>query len=182
MACGTRYNLTQLQALLRQVGFPENQIAKMSAIGIYESGGCTDIINPGIAGYNPEYSVGLFQINTLAHKEYSVAQLQNPIINAQMALKLWKARTNYGDWYLSNQKYNNDYQGIASQARSVYNGNGVQNTAQVSIPDYQYDAATNTLYAGNLATVTVNADDSNNDSNKGIYYALAGFFLLYALS
>lgn len=122
------YSLAQIQSLLRQAGWPENQIVRAAAIVKYESGGNPNAINNGSAGTN-EHSVGLLQINTLAHHGYTIAQLEDPITNLQIALSIWRGRPNYADWYNSNRKYNNDYQGIASQSLAVYQGGGGGNVS-----------------------------------------------------
>lgn len=65
----------------------------MTAIALAESGGRTDAINPGRgAGGRPtnEYSVGLWQINTLVHKKFSRSQLTDPNINASEAVRIYK--------------------------------------------------------------------------------------------
>lgn len=88
-----RYSIGQLQTILRQAGWPEDLIVTMAAIGMAESSGNSDAINPG---YGPggrrtrEYSVGLWQINTLVHKNYTVAQLKDPITNAREALRIYR--------------------------------------------------------------------------------------------
>lgn len=115
------YNLAQLQNLSRQAGWPENQIAKVAAIEMYESSGDPNIVNNGSSTHTNEYSVGLLQINTLSHRDAgTIAQLQDPIYNLQYALRLWQGRPNWQDWYTSNNKYNQDYRGIASQSRAIY--------------------------------------------------------------
>lgn len=117
-----RYTLGQLQNLMRQVGWPESEISRGSAIFMYESGGNSDVINDGSSTNSTEYSVGLAQINTLWHKRYSVAQLKDPIINLTEALRIWRGRPNWQDWKNSKAKYDRDYQGIASQSRQIYSG------------------------------------------------------------
>ncbi len=119
-------NLGQLQANARQAGWPESEIAKSAAIAMYESGGNPKVLNDGSRTHTTEHSVGLYQINTLAHHGYSIAQLQDPLTNAQIALQIWRGRPNYRDWVTSNGKYNNDYKGIASQSRAIYAAGGGQ--------------------------------------------------------
>lgn len=83
------YDVGQLQSLLRQVGFPEDKIVLMAAIGMSESSGRSDAINDGSGTHSIEYSVGLWQINTRVHKVYSVQQLTDPLINAKEALRIF---------------------------------------------------------------------------------------------
>lgn len=118
------YNLAQLQALTRQAGFPESEIAKAAAIWMYESSGDPNAINDGSTTKTVEYSVGLAQINTRAHKNYTVEQLKNPAINLKEALRIWRGRPNYADWFNSNKKYERNVQGIAAQSRAIYANGG----------------------------------------------------------
>lgn len=68
----------------------------MTAIALAESReGQTDAINPGRgAGGRPtnEYSVGLWQINTLVHKNYTREQLKDPAINAREAVRIYNSQ------------------------------------------------------------------------------------------
>ena len=77
----------QLQQVLRQAGWPEDLVPVMSAIGMAESSGRTTAINnrPGRG-----YSVGLWQINLLAHREYTAAQMQDPLANARAAFAIYR--------------------------------------------------------------------------------------------
>ena len=86
------YTAKQVQDLLRQVGFPEDKIVLMCAVCRQESGFNTNAVNDGSSTRSVEYSVGLFQINTRAHKNYTVEQLKNPIINANEALRIYKTQ------------------------------------------------------------------------------------------
>ena len=78
---------SQLQQILRQAGWPEDLIPLMAAIGMAESSGRTDALNnrPG-----REYSVGLWQINLLAHREYTRPQMEDPVQNARAALAIYR--------------------------------------------------------------------------------------------
>jgi hypothetical protein len=115
------FSLLQLQQLLRQTGFPESRVAFMAAIGMAESSGNSSIINPGRPGH-PEYSVGLWQINTRVHHNYSVQQLTDPQINAREALRIlnteglnaWGSYTDgrYRRWLAESQR-------VAGNASSV---------------------------------------------------------------
>ncbi len=83
------YDRSGIADVLRQAGWDEKDIPEMSAIGMAESSGKVDAYNPGVgAGGRPtkEKSVGLFQINTLAHPEYDARRLAtDPVYNAQAA-------------------------------------------------------------------------------------------------
>jgi hypothetical protein len=89
------YSVRQLQDFLRRVGWPEDRITIMAAVGMSESGGDASAINPGRGAggrVTNEYSVGLWQINMKAHgtKYGNVAQLQDPLTNARAALAIYK--------------------------------------------------------------------------------------------
>lgn len=86
------YNVGQLQTLLRAAGCPEDKIPTLSAIGMGESSGNPDAVNDGSGTKSIEYSVGLWQINTRVHKNYSVAQLKNPSTNAAEAVRILKVQ------------------------------------------------------------------------------------------
>lgn len=112
------YNLSQIQSLLRQTGWPESLIPKMAAIVMYESAG-----NPNAHNTNGEDSRGLLQIYTTVHPEYDRSRLYDPVYNLTVALDLYN-RQGINAWYNSNRKYLNDYQGKASESLAVYNGSG----------------------------------------------------------
>jgi hypothetical protein len=156
-------SLAEIQNLNRQVGWPESEIIKSSAIAKYESGGKADALNDGSRTGTTEYSVGLYQINTLVHHGYSIQQLQDPFTNSSIALQLWRSSPSYADWYNSNLKYLRDYDGIATQARNVYNGN----------PTTSYTSPDN----------TINFFDTGSDSedNTGLYI-LVGFVVILILT
>ncbi len=78
----------QVQALMRQVGFPESEIVKGAAVFKQESSFKTDAV--GTIAVGREYSIGIAQINTLAHKNYSPEQLKDPVINLTEALRIYK--------------------------------------------------------------------------------------------
>ena len=89
------YSNAQLQALARSVGIPENHVPLMAAIALAESSGDPSAINPGVGAggrRTNEYSVGLWQINTLVHKNYSVQQLKDPQINAREMARIYRTQ------------------------------------------------------------------------------------------
>lgn len=158
-------NLSELQNLNRQVGWPEDQIVKSSAIGIYESGGNPNAVNDGSRTGTNEYSVGLYQINTLAHHGYTIEQLKDPFLNSSIALQLWRARPNYADWYNSNLKYQRDYQGVATRAYQVYSQGSITNQG-------------NAGSQGNLGNYYL---DNQEEDDTGLYILL-GLAALFIFS
>ena len=83
------YTISQLQQILWQAGWPEDLIPIMSSIGMAESSGRSNALNnrPG-----REYSVGLWQINLLAHPQYSRPQMEDPLQNARAALAIYRSQ------------------------------------------------------------------------------------------
>lgn len=86
------YSIAQLQQLLIQAGCPSDKVVILAAIGMAESSGNPNAVNNGTGTHSVEYSVGLWQINTLAHKNYSVAQLKDPRTNAQEAVRILRVQ------------------------------------------------------------------------------------------
>jgi len=74
-----------------RAGFPDPKLA--AAIALAESGGVTG----AILRSSREYSVGLWQINTMVHP-YKVEDLKDPIKNAAAAFKISKGGTNWKPW------------------------------------------------------------------------------------
>lgn len=78
-------------ALATQAGFADPKLA--AAIALAESGGV-----PGaIARSSREYSVGLWQINTMVHP-YSVDAMKDPIKNAAAAMQISDGGRNWRPW------------------------------------------------------------------------------------
>lgn len=139
MACGTKLSYAQVQALLRSAGFPDIEvsssygkvplIALFSAIGQGESALCTNAINPGVGAGGKktnEYSVGLFQVNTLVHKNYTVQQLTDPLINAKEAYRIYRLQ-GFRAWGAYS---NGSYKKNMPTALAVYRNGG----GNVSVP------------------------------------------------
>lgn len=79
-------------AIAKAAGFPDPKLA--AAIAYAESGG----IPNALASTSREYSVGLWQINLLAHKEYNRADMSDPARNAAAAYKISAGGTNWRPW------------------------------------------------------------------------------------
>ena len=100
---------SQLESLWVIAGGTEATADTAAAIAQAESGGNTSRINntayPNLPGYHPvapgnlpEYSVGLWQINTLAHPQYSVASLLTAVGNANAAAAISSDGAHFGAW------------------------------------------------------------------------------------
>jgi hypothetical protein len=97
----------QLTALWKNAGGDPLQAETAAAIALAESGGNTNAINnsaypnrPGyhtpVAGAQKEYSVGLWQINLLAHPSYTAAQMLTALGNVRAAIAI---SGNGGNWH-----------------------------------------------------------------------------------
>lgn len=123
--------LAQLQSLTRQAGWPENLVEKASAIWKYESSG-----NPSAHNPNGEDSWGLCQVNWPFHQEFNKGRLTEPLYNLQACYKIYKDE-GWNAWFNSNRKYNNNFQGIAAQARAVYTQNSRQPVSVITASQVQ---------------------------------------------
>lgn len=84
----TRQALLQLAT---DTGFPNPKLA--AAVALAESGGVTGAINRSAR----EYSVGLWQINTMAHP-YTADAMKNPQYNAMAAFTISRGGTDWRPW------------------------------------------------------------------------------------
>jgi Lysozyme like domain len=88
------YSPSQLQSLWVMAGGAPGKAAVASCIAQHESGG-----NAGVTSANPDggTNVGLWQLDTPGGKGagYTVAQLQNPLTNARVAIA---GSSNGADW------------------------------------------------------------------------------------
>lgn len=115
---GNRYTIAQVIQIAKESGFTGNNIAVAAAVAMAESAG-DPTIDTVKSGTDPkmerEYSIGLWQINWKAHKNWLSSigitnpdQLRNPRINALAAFKL-SGGSNFNPWstYSKNRKYEN---------------------------------------------------------------------------
>ncbi len=87
----------------RQAGFTVDQARTMTAIARAESG-----CSPQATNNNPpiEYSVGVFQLNLLAHPEISEAEARDVYLSARWAYALSGGGSNFRAWSAyTNGKY-----------------------------------------------------------------------------
>ena len=98
-----------LEALWTFAGGSQATADTAAAIAQAESGGDPSaILNtayPNLPGYQPpakgnlpEYSVGLWQINVLAHPQYTAAQMLNPRLNANAAVAISNGGASFSAW------------------------------------------------------------------------------------
>jgi len=118
--------LAQLQDLLRQAGWPDTVVNSssgqvpliplMASIGMAESGGNTQARNT-----SGEDSVGIWQINRRAHPEYTVEQLQDPLLNATVALRIYNVETLRAWGAYTDGSYRTPRRGDFEQSLALYN-------------------------------------------------------------
>lgn len=93
-------------AIATMAKFPDPKLA--AAIALAESGGSTG----AVLRSSREYSVGLWQINTMVHP-YTPEDMKNPIKNALAAFKISKGGTNWHPWSaFTNGRYKQFQTGI----------------------------------------------------------------------
>lgn len=103
------YTHLQLEELWTNARGPTVNADTAAAIAQAESGGNPDAIAntayPSKPGYRPpppgalrEYSVGLWQINLLAHPQYTEAQMLDPAQNAKAAVAISGAGISFSAW------------------------------------------------------------------------------------
>lgn len=132
---GGQYDATKLTQLARSAGFPEKNIPTAVAIALAESGG-DPTIDTVKSGTDPtmknEYSIGLWQINWLAHKNGTLKQmgvtnpdqLRDPATNAKAAVKL-SGGSNFKPWTAYE---NGNYKSYMKEAQKAYEQSKPQST------------------------------------------------------
>lgn len=105
----TVFNHAQLENLWIAVGGRAADADTAAAIAQAESGGDSTAIRnseyrnlpnyrPPDPGAQPEFSVGLWQVNLLQHTQYNELEMLDPTLNARAALQIYVARGNFSDW------------------------------------------------------------------------------------
>ena len=100
---------SDLEALWTLAGGSQATADEAAAIAQAESGGNPDaILNtayPNLPGYHPpsagalrEYSVGLWQVNLLAHPQYTVSQMLTPRMAAVAAVAISNGGASFSAW------------------------------------------------------------------------------------
>jgi len=101
---GARLSFSQIRDIAHQAGFPDPDIA--AAVALAESSGIPTRVHDtrGIPqeqlpkGTTNEWSVGLWQINLLAHKAFQGWDLTDPIQNARAALIVRASPRGWKNW------------------------------------------------------------------------------------
>ena len=143
-------SLEQIIQILLMVGFPRDKVVAFATVAYRESAnGGTWIVGGPTGGYSNEYSFGIFGLNTLGamweeQKKMvpgltSRAQLLDPVMNARLALAMFKKygdrpwRTLNGTWNPNGQMLNNlsTYRAQVAYDRLVQTGQLVRSSAQI---------------------------------------------------
>ncbi len=96
IATGGSYNTAMLQQLWQQAGGSAGSAPNAACHAMQESGG-----RPSVTSANPDggTNVGLWQLDTRGvGSGYTVAQLQNPLTNAQITVRATGNGANWGQW------------------------------------------------------------------------------------
>lgn len=97
-----RMTIDQLRYLAKLTGFPDPDTA--AAVAMAESGGDPSATNDTRGRTDlpphtqPEYSLGLWQINVLAHPQFAPDRLSEAGYNAYAALAVSSGGTNFSPW------------------------------------------------------------------------------------
>jgi hypothetical protein len=161
----TTLSQSTIAGYAKAAGLKGTAVTIASSIAMAESGGNTDIINPGTSSV-PEYSVGLWQINLRAHPQYTVASMQNPTLNAAAMYSISSGGKNWQPW----STYTNG-------AYLSFMGNKTNNMLSVS---------SNGSTSAYTAKINTNPD-AVSKTGSGYAYVLAyivaiAFFILLAQS
>lgn len=100
-APGAHLSLSELEALASSAGFTGASISIAARIAMRESGGnprASAIVTQPKPGFTFERSFGLWQVNVLAHPQYSEAQLLQPAYAARAAFEISKGGTDWSAW------------------------------------------------------------------------------------
>lgn len=88
------YSVAQLQQIALQAGWPASLAPTAAAVAMAESRG-----NPAARlTTGREDSIGLWQINTYAHPQFSKTSLMDPAYNARAALQVYGASGSFRPW------------------------------------------------------------------------------------
>jgi len=116
-----RLTRAELEALARDVGFPDPVFA--ATIALRESGGDPSAINDTRgrtdlpAGTTQEHSIGLWQINLLAHPKFNAGELLDARRNAEAAFEISNRGTNWGARSTSGVKHSRGSHGSSETPR-----------------------------------------------------------------
>ena len=76
-----------------------------NADNMFKIAKCESSLRPHVINSTSvEYSVGLFQVNTFVHKQYTIDELKDPVINIKAAYEIYK-REGYYAWKRCSMKF-----------------------------------------------------------------------------
>lgn len=164
----TIYNQQQIYNFATQVGLSGNSALTASAIAMAESGGNSTALNPGNTS-DREYSVGLWQINLLAHPQYSYSQMIDPLQNAKAMSVISNGGTYWGAWSTYNNRSFLEFMSSGSVIPASNGGSPSSSYAPLSA-NSPLDTASS--LAGLSSTVKTNPV-ATSDVGSGWSYILA---------
>lgn len=107
------YQIIDAAAHNQNVNLTPQQRVALASVATAESGR-----NPSAVGSGVDHSLGLFQVNPVAHPQYNKQLLlTNPVYNAEAALQISNNATDFGPWTTAN---NGMAQGNTLAASSAY--------------------------------------------------------------
>lgn len=128
---------SQIAGYAQSAGLSGNSVTIASAIAMAESGGRTDVVNPGSAT-DPEYSVGLWQINLRSHPQYTQSAMSDPTKNAAAMFAISAGGTNWLPW---GTYTNGDYKQFLGNITPSQSPSSNVNTLTTNTAIYQTTAA-----------------------------------------
>ena len=114
---GGTLTAAQIAQVARSAGLSGQAVAYAVAIALAESGGNPKAHNPGNGTTDIEDSYGLWQINILAHPEYTAQKLYDPAGNALAMFLISSSGTNWNAWGTYTSGAYRNYLAQAQQAQ-----------------------------------------------------------------
>ena len=181
----TILNQQQIRYYAQKAGLLGNALDIATAIAMAESGGDTNAVNPG-SQFDKEFSVGLWQINVLAHPQYSLTQMKDPTQNALAMYSISSGGNNWNPWgtytngsykkFLSNIQGNNSP--FAPAVFPQQNVNVLTNTSVNPVVETDTGSGYKYVLAYTVAIAILILISKSRLGYNAIYYALVLCILL----
>ena len=114
VSLGGKLSASDIAGVASNAGFSGSDLPVAVAVALAESGGNADAVGDQALAPANGPSVGLWQINTAKHKDYTPDQLHDPQTNADAAYSVYRAA---GDSFQPWSTYNSGaYGGFLNQA------------------------------------------------------------------
>jgi cell wall-associated NlpC family hydrolase len=116
-----KLSAAEIFAVAVKAGFTPDQAVTMTAVALAESSG-----NPQAQAIaSNEQSHGLWQINRLAHSQYSIQQLSDPLTNARAAFEISQQGRDISPWTVTHQSNGTPYHRFEEEALAAARANGI---------------------------------------------------------